>query len=83
MTAGDGRSKLISIVTPVFLDGEIVAFMAAVAHVADINGRLDYFDARDLYEELGLNGDVTGVKGGASRWCGRCVDCRASSSPVS
>jgi N-methylhydantoinase B len=36
---------------PVFFEGALVAFMAAVAHIADIGGRLDYFDARDLYEE--------------------------------
>ncbi len=48
---GSGHLPDLSIVMPVFADGAVVAFMAAVAHVADIGGRLDYFDARDLYEE--------------------------------
>ncbi len=48
---GSGHLPDLSIVSPVFHDGELVAFMAAVAHIADIGGRLDFFDARDLYEE--------------------------------
>lgn len=48
---GSGHLPDLSIVMPVFWNGEVVAFQAAVAHVADIGGRLDYFDARDLYEE--------------------------------
>ena len=48
---GSGHLPDLSIVMPVFHGGELVAFMAAVAHIADIGGRLDYFDARDLYEE--------------------------------
>lgn len=48
---GSGHLPDISIVTPVFEEGEVVAFLGAVAHVADIGGRLDFFDARDLYEE--------------------------------
>jgi N-methylhydantoinase B len=39
------------IVTPVFIEGRVVAFLASAAHVSDIGGRLDEFDARDVYEE--------------------------------
>ncbi len=48
---GSGHLPDLSIVTPVFFGGELVAFMGCVAHISDIGGRLDYFDARDLYEE--------------------------------
>jgi N-methylhydantoinase B len=48
---GTGHLPDLSIITPVFHQGEVVAFMACAAHVADIGGRLDYFDARDLFEE--------------------------------
>ncbi|WP_210490880.1 hydantoinase B/oxoprolinase family protein [Microvirga antarctica] len=48
---GSGHLPDVSIVMPVFSDGTVVAFVGAVAHVADIGGRLDFFDARDLYEE--------------------------------
>ena len=36
---------------PVFYNSKLVAFMACAAHMADIGGRLDFFEARDLYEE--------------------------------
>lgn len=48
---GTGHLPDLSIITPVFHDGRVLGFMACAAHVADIGGRLDYFDARDLYEE--------------------------------
>jgi len=48
---GTGHLPDLSILTPVFDGGKVVAFMACAAHVADIGGRLDYFDARDLFEE--------------------------------
>jgi len=48
---GTGHLPDLSIITPVFHEGELVAFMACAAHVADIGGRLDFFDARDLFEE--------------------------------
>lgn len=48
---GTGHLPDLCIVTPVFHGGEVVAFMACAAHVADIGGRLDFFDARDLFEE--------------------------------
>ena len=40
-----------SIVTPVFHRGRVVAFIGTVAHLADIGGRLGYFDAREIFEE--------------------------------
>jgi N-methylhydantoinase B len=48
---GTGHLPDLSIVTPVFHRGTLVAFMACAAHVADIGGRLDFFEARDLFEE--------------------------------
>jgi len=48
---GTGHLPDLSIITPVFRGTELVAFLACAAHVADIGGRLDYFEARDLYEE--------------------------------
>jgi len=48
---GTGHLPDLSIFTPVFEDSRVVAFIACAAHVADIGGRLDYFEARDLYEE--------------------------------
>ncbi len=48
---GTGHLPDLSIITPVFHGGEVLAFMACAAHMADIGGRLDYFDARDLFEE--------------------------------
>jgi N-methylhydantoinase B len=48
---GTGHLPDLSIVTPVFHRGGLVAFMACAAHVADIGGRLDFFEARDLFEE--------------------------------
>lgn len=48
---GTGHLPDLCILTPVFRDGGLVAFMACAAHVADIGGRLDFFDARDLFEE--------------------------------
>jgi N-methylhydantoinase B/oxoprolinase/acetone carboxylase alpha subunit len=39
------------IVTPIFHGGEIVAYIATAAHMADVGGRLDELNARDLFEE--------------------------------
>ena len=39
------------IVTPVFHAGAIVAYLATAAHMADVGGRLDELNARDLFEE--------------------------------
>jgi N-methylhydantoinase B len=48
---GTGHLPDLSIITPVFHRGALLAFIATAAHVADIGGRMDFFDARDLYEE--------------------------------
>ena len=48
---GSGHLPDLSIVTPVFRDGKVAAFMGCVAHIADIGGRLDFFEARDVFEE--------------------------------
>ena len=39
------------LVMPVFFAGRVEAFLTAAAHISDIGGRLDEFDARDVYEE--------------------------------
>jgi N-methylhydantoinase B len=39
------------IVMPVFHDGAIVAYIATAAHMADVGGRLDDLNGRDLFEE--------------------------------
>ncbi|GIS97420.1 MAG: hypothetical protein CM1200mP24_07040 [Gammaproteobacteria bacterium] len=37
--------------TPVFRDGEVVAIMGCVGHVADIGGTKNSLNAREIYEE--------------------------------
>lgn len=39
------------IAQPIFRDGRVAAFAACAAHISDIGGRLDEFEARDVYEE--------------------------------
>jgi N-methylhydantoinase B len=39
------------VASPIFDAGEIVAYYAAAAHVADVGGRMDELTARDVYEE--------------------------------
>ncbi len=39
------------IAQPLFAEGRLAAFVAAAAHISDIGGRLDEFDARDVFEE--------------------------------
>jgi N-methylhydantoinase B len=39
------------IAQPIFAGDRIAAYVAAAAHVSDIGGRLDEFEARDVYEE--------------------------------
>ena len=39
------------IVAPIFHAGAIVAYLATAAHMADVGGRLDELNARDLFEE--------------------------------
>jgi 5-oxoprolinase (ATP-hydrolysing) len=41
----------IAIVTPVFRDGRVVAFMGSVGHVSDIGGTKDRAGAREIFEE--------------------------------
>lgn len=46
-----GHLPDLTICTPVFHRGRLVAFMGCTAHVSDIGGRTDYFEDRDLFEE--------------------------------
>jgi N-methylhydantoinase B/oxoprolinase/acetone carboxylase alpha subunit len=39
------------IITPIFHAGNIAAYIAIAAHMADVGGRLDELNARDLFEE--------------------------------
>jgi len=39
------------VVRPLFAGDRLAAFMAAAVHISDIGGRLDEFEARDVYEE--------------------------------
>jgi N-methylhydantoinase B len=46
-----GHLPDLTICTPVFHRGHLVAFMGCTAHISDIGGRIDYFEDRDLFEE--------------------------------
>jgi N-methylhydantoinase B len=46
-----GHLPDLTICTPVFRAGRLVAFMGCTAHISDIGGRIDYFEDRDLFEE--------------------------------
>ncbi|MGY3488035.1 N-methylhydantoinase B [Bradyrhizobium sp. USDA 4011] len=48
---GTGHLHDITMVSPSFLDGELVAFFACTAHVVDIGGRGFGADAKSVYEE--------------------------------
>jgi N-methylhydantoinase B len=48
---GAGHLPDLIFVRPVFHSDKPVAYIATAAHVADIGGRLGYFESRDLYEE--------------------------------
>ncbi len=48
---GTGHLHDITMVSPTFLNGEIIAFFACTAHVVDIGGRGFGADARSVYEE--------------------------------
>lgn len=48
---GTGHLPDINIVKPIFHDGRIVAFAAAVSHMVDIGGRGSSIEMRDIYEE--------------------------------
>jgi len=39
------------IVVPIFVGDRLSAYVATAAHISDIGGRLDEFEARDVYEE--------------------------------
>jgi N-methylhydantoinase B len=46
-----GHLPDITIITPIFMSGELIAFSACGAHQADIGGRIRSADAREIYEE--------------------------------
>ncbi|MHA6687634.1 hydantoinase B/oxoprolinase family protein [Mesorhizobium sp. A556] len=48
---GTGHLHDITMVSPSFLDGELVAFFACTAHVVDVGGRGFGADAKSVYEE--------------------------------
>ncbi|MEE3649945.1 MULTISPECIES: hydantoinase B/oxoprolinase family protein [unclassified Brenneria] len=48
---GTGHLNDVTIVTPVFRDGELVAFTGSAAHMSDIGGSLNMGSSRDIYEE--------------------------------
>lgn len=48
---GTGHLHDITVVTPVFLQGELIGFFASTAHIVDIGGRGWGPDANSIYEE--------------------------------
>ena len=48
---GTGQLNDVTIATPIFIDGELVAFSGSVAHMSDIGGTLNMGSAREVYEE--------------------------------
>ncbi len=48
---GSGHLPDLTICTPVFHRGRLVAFIGCVAHISDIGGRSDYLDDKELFEE--------------------------------
>ncbi len=46
-----GHLDDIAVVTPIFVDGEVVAFANTVAHTSSIGGALDGIRVKDLHEE--------------------------------
>lgn len=48
---GSGHLNDVSIVKPIFHEGNIVAFAGACAHVPDIGGRIRSVEPRELFEE--------------------------------
>jgi N-methylhydantoinase B len=48
---GTGHLHDFTVVTPSFLDGQLVGFFASTAHVVDVGGRGFGPDAREVYEE--------------------------------
>lgn len=62
LTAGDvlltndpwlthGHLPDLIVARPIFVENQLAAYVAAAAHVSDIGGRLDEFEARDVFEE--------------------------------
>ena len=49
MTAGQIND--ITLVTPIFRDGRVVAYFANTCHMVDIGGRILSAEAREVYEE--------------------------------
>ena len=48
---GTGHLHDITVVTPSFLDGKLIGYFAATAHVVDVGGRGFGPDANEVYEE--------------------------------
>ncbi len=48
---GSGHLSDVSVASPIFYRGRIVAYVACCAHVADIGGTVGYHTGRDVYEE--------------------------------
>lgn len=48
---GTGHLNDVTVVTPVFRNGRLVAFTGAAAHMSDIGGSLNMGSSRDMYEE--------------------------------
>ncbi|NPT36484.1 hydantoinase B/oxoprolinase family protein [Paraburkholderia xenovorans] len=48
---GSGHIHDVTTVTPIFRDGELVAFAAVVSHLVDIGGKLRSNSSREIYEE--------------------------------
>jgi N-methylhydantoinase B len=48
---GSGHIHDVTTVTPIFRDGQLVAFAAVVSHLVDIGGKLRSNSSREIYEE--------------------------------
>jgi N-methylhydantoinase B len=48
---GSGHIHDVTTVTPIFRDGQVVAFAAVVSHLPDIGGKLRSNSSREIYEE--------------------------------
>ncbi|QCR38180.1 hydantoinase B/oxoprolinase family protein [Nissabacter sp. SGAir0207] len=48
---GTGHLNDVTVVTPVFRDGQLVAFTGSAAHMSDIGGSLNMGSSRDMFEE--------------------------------
>lgn len=48
---GTGHLNDVTVVTPVFRNGQLVAFTGSAAHMSDIGGSLNMGSSRDMYEE--------------------------------